>query len=86
MNTDDRFYAPGLQDAMRLQGRNMRWLANQLGVHEALLSHACRSRRTINGTLARRIEQMIGVPFAVLFKSPSGDVVNHEREAVEAVA
>lgn len=69
----DQVIAPGLPEAMRLQGRTMTWLAQQVGIGLPLLSHATRGRRTIPADVAERISRLIGVPFDVLFESPSGD-------------
>lgn len=60
----------------------MRWLAVQLDIHEALLSHACKGRRTIPGDVARRIVTLIGVPFDALFKSPDDTSLLPKREEI----
>gem|GEM_PF-3046459 len=69
----EQFIAPGLPEAMALQGRTMAWLARQVGVDAPLLTHATRGRRTLSADVARMISTLIGVPFDVLFESPSGD-------------
>jgi transcriptional regulator with XRE-family HTH domain len=49
------------------QGRKRRWLADQVGVSESLISHVLAGRHTVDRGQGERIAATLGVPFFVLF-------------------
>lgn len=83
---NEQFFAPGLQEAMRVQGRTMAWLARQVGVDAPLLTHATRRRRTVSLEVAEKISMLIGVPFSALFESPHGATTSANDSTKETVA
>lgn len=79
-----KFYAPGLKEVLRSQGRSARWVAQQVGISETLISHAIYGRKTVTHDTARRIAEVLGVRFGLLFELPDGSEVLTPKEAVSA--
>lgn len=51
-----------LKRVMRAQGRTQRWLADQLGIHETVLSKYANGHRPMSDELVREIARILGVP------------------------
>lgn len=67
MKDEQRYDATLLAQFLRDQGRKQRWLAEQIGTHESLVSEWVNGRRTISERRARQVAQALGVPFYLLF-------------------
>lgn len=86
MSESAQYRAIGLRETLKLQGRKARWLAQKVGVHEALLSHAMSGNRTIDATAANRISELLGVPFFVLWELSDGVKMSSARSEKEQAA
>lgn len=62
-----RYDATLLTRVLRDQGRKQRWLADQIGTHESLVSEWVNGHRTISERRARQVADVLGVPFYLLF-------------------
>jgi plasmid maintenance system antidote protein VapI len=83
MEPTNRYRATGLQSFITEQGRQLDWVAARGGVHESLISHLLKGRRTVRGDVAMRIAAAMGVPFGLLFELSSGSMMlATEQEAV----
>jgi plasmid maintenance system antidote protein VapI len=88
MERAPRYTCNELAAILDAQGRRRDWLATQVGVHKALITHLINGRRTVSHEIAERICLVLGVPFFVAFKlsdesnSPSVELAS--REAIPA--
>lgn len=67
MSEERRFQTNRIGQVLRDQGRKQRWLAEQIGTHESLISEWVNGRRTISETRARQVADALGIPFYLLF-------------------
>jgi transcriptional regulator with XRE-family HTH domain len=77
-----RYKADRLAATLEGRGIKQRWLAEQLGIHESIVSDWTNGRRTLSESRARQVAKVIGIPFIVLF----GDTKVSIPGAVERVA
>jgi transcriptional regulator with XRE-family HTH domain len=63
-----RYVATNLADVIEAQGRRRNWLAERVGVSEALLYKIVSGTKTADRALGERIADALGVPFGVLFE------------------
>ena len=68
MNRADRYHGQRLTATLAAQGRKGRWLANEVGVSESLISKIAKGDRFPDAILAERISKVLGVPFGMLFE------------------
>jgi plasmid maintenance system antidote protein VapI len=67
MRDEQRYDASLLARYLHDQGRKQRWLAEQVGVHESLVSEWINGRRTLSELRAKQVARVLGVPFYLLF-------------------
>lgn len=73
-----------LRRQIRLQGRRVDWLAEQLGVSKSFLSNVIAGRRSISEADARVLVALVGGDFRVLFELPRGTKTLPPSTKVEA--
>ncbi len=71
MSEERRYDATRLAQVLRDQGRKQRWLAEQIGTHESLVSEWVNGRRSISEARGRQIADALGIPFYLLFNVTS---------------
>lgn len=84
MSNEQRYDAALLAKFLRDSGRKQRWLAEQIGTHESLVSEWVNGRRTISERRARQVAAVLGVPFYLLFpvaNASESDTEKPERSA-----
>jgi transcriptional regulator with XRE-family HTH domain len=74
-----RYVATNLADVIEAQGRKRNWLAERVGVSEALLYKIVLGTKTADRALGERIADALGVPFLVLFEI-------RERNEIDSLA
>ncbi len=62
-----RYRTSQIGPALKEQGRKQRWLAEQLGVHESIVSDWVNGRRTVDHLRAKQIARVLDIPFYLLF-------------------
>lgn len=72
MESNLRYSGMNIRAVLDTQGRRQDWLAEQVGISDALLSMAINGKRTLGADVAKRIATVLGVPFFVIFESPIG--------------
>lgn len=72
MENNLRYSGTNIRAVLDAQGRRQDWLADQVGISDALLSMAINGKRTLGAGVAKRIATVLGVPFFVIFESPIG--------------
>lgn len=73
MAKDLRYSGTNLSSVLNHQGRRKDWLASQVGVSPSAVSRWIGGSRLIDEKTARRIAEVLDVPFSLLFESPKGD-------------
>lgn len=68
MRASQRYVATNLAAVLEAQGRKRTWLAERVGVSEALLYKIVAGAKTADRALGERIAASLGVPFGVLFE------------------
>ena len=68
LSSGRRYVATNLAAVLEAQGRKRTWLAERVGVSEALLYKIVAGTKTADGALGERIAASLGVPFGVLFE------------------
>ena len=68
MRASQRYVATNLAAVLEAQGRKRTWLAERVGVSEALLYKIVAGTKTADRALGERIAAALGVPFGVLFE------------------
>jgi DNA-binding transcriptional regulator YdaS (Cro superfamily) len=86
METPARYDGTRIGLALSDQGRTRRWLAGKLGVSEGYVSRVIKGERTMPEPMARRVSELIGVAFVLLFDLCAGSVAlpAEETEAIPA--
>lgn len=70
-----------MKSVLRVQGRNARWLARQVGVTDSMLSHAMAGRKDVSFAVAEKASALLGVPVAMLIEYPNGYVTDTKEVA-----
>lgn len=68
MPSNQRYVATNLAAVLEAQGRKRTWLAERVGVSDALLYKIVAGAKTADRGLGERIAACLGVPFGVLFE------------------
>jgi transcriptional regulator with XRE-family HTH domain len=77
-----RYRATNLEETLEAQGRTRAWLGRQLGQHRSYVVHVAKGRRTVSESTARRIAELLGVPFFMIFElSTDDETPSPEKEA-----
>lgn len=63
------------------QGRKASWLAERAGISKFLMSHLVAGRRTVDASVAEKIQELLGAPFFVLFELSDGNEVAPREKA-----
>ncbi len=76
-----RYHTIRIGPTLKEQGRKQRWLADQVGIHESVVSDWVNGRRTVDELRARQISKIMGVPFILLFLGTEVPIYGTERSA-----
>jgi transcriptional regulator with XRE-family HTH domain len=82
--TSQRYRARGLDQLLKREGRKQRWLANEVGISEALLSYIVSGERTASEKVAEAIAEALGKSLFLIFESTSVDQFDLERDEIPA--
>jgi transcriptional regulator with XRE-family HTH domain len=67
-----RYSGDRIKPILAAQGRRQDWLAAQVGVSQTLISRLLSGKRTVDVDTAKRIANVLQVPFFVAFEFPNG--------------
>ena len=85
MNETPRYTGTNIGAVIRSQGRSQKWVAEQAGISEYLLSKVVHGKRTIDHVGAKRLADVLGTPLFLLFelrKRSESDSVADEQEVL----
>jgi transcriptional regulator with XRE-family HTH domain len=76
-DTTSRYTGTKIREVLRQQGRRQDWLAEQLGVTPATVNRWIHGSRSVDPASARRVSEILDVPFYLLFDVPTGTIIGH---------